>query len=236
MRREARDIQTRGTSSRGIAGPSPRGCRCWDGSRPHPRHPAGRENAGACGCWLGEIPPASSARAAGGGRSSQSGPTRPAAGPLSSPKARRRPPGHRTPRPCASRGTILTYEFRARVRRRVRDACVDERIVPLAALAARAAVDPVDSVQWAVGSLPTACCRLLTAWTHTRQRQIEGYAECRPATDDVGLAQARKRRVDAQIVREAERQRTLHRVAELGCRVGKRVVLERADDEAIEAG
>src|SRR5215472_5619797 len=109
-----------------------------------------------------------------------------------------------------------------RINRRIADTGLEKGIVPLAALAALAAMNGfVAAVENGV---------------HTRQRQLERHAERRASADDVGLRHAGIRGVDHEVVRQADRERARHRRPEFRRRVRKRVVPERADDDAIEPG
>src|SRR5437773_8595663 len=116
-----------------------------------------------------------------------------------------------------------------RIGRGVGDSGFDERIVPLATLAARPTV-----LRREQGSDPWIGPLGQTPWAHAREAELERDAEFCAAPDHVGFASAGVRGVDFQRVPESNRQRPGHRQAEVRRGVGKWIVRERSENEAIE--
>ena len=98
---------------------------------------------------------------------------------------------------------------------RIGDRRVAERVVALAALAARTAMPIANG-------------------PHARQGQFERHAECRAQPDHVGLLQVPERRLDRKPAIEPERDRPGERREELWRCVRKRVAREWTDHDPVE--
>src|SRR5258708_9655964 len=124
-----------------------------------------------------------------------------------------------SPTVSMARGAATRHALRADITLilvfgRIVDAQFAERIVALATFAAGATV-PSHGI-------------------HARQRQLERDVERVATCDHLRLAPARERRVNPQIVRETQRERTGHRRPKLWRGIGERVVRERTEYHAID--
>src|SRR5262245_51413631 len=93
--------------------------------------------------------------------------------------------------------------------------------MPLATLAAEAAV-PWDDI--------------FQRWIHAGERELQRSTDRLAAFDHVGLFDRGVRRHDVKVVCQPKGKGRGERLSERWRRIGKRVVVERADREAVDAG